>query len=739
MGDGPRAWRSFLGVELVMLLYFSIIILALNLLAGQAYAASTANPTLPQSGLPYQSSPIRNNFQALINDVDALQTCNAAATAPSAPTTGYCWLDTSGGNGSWVYRIYDGITSTWVGLCTISGSGGTGTCGSNAAFSVANNAGLSSLSTGATSAALRLGFATAGDAPAMTYIPGSTPCSLNGGNGDGGSQVPSANGKCWVAQLPSAGVSPVEWGAVGNGSADDTAAVQTAINSASTLGVPLVFDNVHLYKISGTLNIVSPIDIEGPYRHGLYTTVTAGGTRSCSWGLLTSANVTLLNITAVTATVNGLCMQLGASTGAGVSATAGAAVALAPPSTTAYQTGVTITHNTILNPYDGITINGAGYSVGCCGEGSTANGNFIGWNTIVNPADVGIANGKNTAGGETVGNTIWDNTIGCANAISKASGIGVALYDGAIDYDGTENGPEGCNMGVAVIPGTVSGVGQNAQLLARGVLGDQGTTYGLAIVPSTASGIISFSEVYDGWAAGVGASGTPVLISNVNGGIIEGVKLLGGFYHSGAGATGPIVDIEGNASGAGAMGLISINDAHIDCWGGSSCSGAGLKVNGSGAGQPAHLVITGNHIGENDEAGGGSTLATGILISGGGVAYATITGNDLTEPTTPISFTPPAATDRILFSANAGVDDLCPAYASAGTVNINNADSCMTVTGTTTVTTLGNPWANRSVKIVATSGFSFATGGNICTNLSLASGRAITAIWQAGATCWSLD
>jgi hypothetical protein len=48
----------------------------------------------------------------------------------------------------------------------------------------------------------RLGFAQSGDAPSVTYLPSVSACSLNAGAGDGGSQVRSADGKCWVANLP---------------------------------------------------------------------------------------------------------------------------------------------------------------------------------------------------------------------------------------------------------------------------------------------------------------------------------------------------------------------------------------------------------------------------------------------------------------------------------------------------------------------------------------------------------
>lgn len=62
----------------------------------------------------------------------------------------------------------------------------------------ANNAALNLLSTASAAAIIRDGFAAAGDAPAIQYVASNSACSLNGGNGDGGFQVKSADSKCWL-------------------------------------------------------------------------------------------------------------------------------------------------------------------------------------------------------------------------------------------------------------------------------------------------------------------------------------------------------------------------------------------------------------------------------------------------------------------------------------------------------------------------------------------------------------
>lgn len=59
--------------------------------------------------------------------------------------------------------------------------------------------------------------------------------------GDGTTQVASANDLCWQAQLPPGGtLSPLQFGAVGNGTTVDTAAFQACLNAAGTGGTCLI-------------------------------------------------------------------------------------------------------------------------------------------------------------------------------------------------------------------------------------------------------------------------------------------------------------------------------------------------------------------------------------------------------------------------------------------------------------------------------------------------------------------
>lgn len=64
---------------------------------------------------------------------------------------------------------------------------------------VDTNADLGQLSTNYTKRVTRLGFMTRGDSPPTDYIASTSPCVLNGGRGDGATQVKSADNRCWLA------------------------------------------------------------------------------------------------------------------------------------------------------------------------------------------------------------------------------------------------------------------------------------------------------------------------------------------------------------------------------------------------------------------------------------------------------------------------------------------------------------------------------------------------------------
>ena len=97
--------------------------------------------------------------------------------------------------------------------------------GGACAQTVPTNAALQSLPSTSYPSVTRLGFSSPGDGGQAIYVPSGSACSLNGGDGDNGSQVRSADGLCWIADFSLGPVSVKVFGAAGEGVTDDRAAL----------------------------------------------------------------------------------------------------------------------------------------------------------------------------------------------------------------------------------------------------------------------------------------------------------------------------------------------------------------------------------------------------------------------------------------------------------------------------------------------------------------------------------
>src|SRR5439155_16189996 len=84
-------------------------------------------------------------------------------------------------------------------------------------------------------------YASGNGAPPLFYKAGGNACSLNAGNGDNGSQVKSADGKCWLAQFPDSRYNIRQFGAVGNGSTDDSTAISNAEAALEAVGAGILY------------------------------------------------------------------------------------------------------------------------------------------------------------------------------------------------------------------------------------------------------------------------------------------------------------------------------------------------------------------------------------------------------------------------------------------------------------------------------------------------------------------
>jgi hypothetical protein len=150
MGMVMRRFARFLGFLIVVFLIGTV-----------AQATSTIDPTQPALTLPYTSTPIRNNFQAAYNDINALQELIGGGGAIAANTTALSALPIT--------------QATYV---------------------------------------TRLGFATPGDAPPWLFRSQTGTCEANNYLNDGGSCVDTVGivaGNSWLAVLPTV-LDAREWG-----------------------------------------------------------------------------------------------------------------------------------------------------------------------------------------------------------------------------------------------------------------------------------------------------------------------------------------------------------------------------------------------------------------------------------------------------------------------------------------------------------------------------------------------
>lgn len=79
--------------------------------------------------------------------------------------------------------------------------------------------------------------------PPLQYSASGSACSLNSGAGDGGSQVPSSDSKCWLASFPTEGADAREFAAKFDSSTDNSTALQAWLNyggQGNKLSVPQV-------------------------------------------------------------------------------------------------------------------------------------------------------------------------------------------------------------------------------------------------------------------------------------------------------------------------------------------------------------------------------------------------------------------------------------------------------------------------------------------------------------------
>lgn len=117
---------------------------------------------------------------------------------------------------------------------------------------VPNNATLRETASTYAAAIVREDFSSGNGAPPQVYLSNSTAPGVPGAacsNPDNGAQVPAADGGCWDIAPSATGYSPMEWGALGNATTDDTAALQAATNYIEGIHSRMLL-GPHLYAVN---------------------------------------------------------------------------------------------------------------------------------------------------------------------------------------------------------------------------------------------------------------------------------------------------------------------------------------------------------------------------------------------------------------------------------------------------------------------------------------------------------
>ena len=563
--------------------------------------------------------------------------------------------------------------------------------GSNAALKTA---------TGATGKRLtRLGFQMPGDGGLGLYNWSDTNCTAP----DNGAQTqPTTVTGCWIADFSGTQPTPMVWGARGNGTTDDTVAVQAAI-TAMQGKAKILYLGPFRYALTGQLNVSDVLNIVG---EGVKGDTYASACPTGSSSFIVNSNINALSLTAKYVGIKGVCFQMGTAPGQRTAA----GVAISAKSTTGNGSRNDIIDNTIIYSATGIYLTGL--------PGNQNNGSTIRGNLIISPSTSGIEIGSESTGAGTVGTMLSDNQIVChatiGGNVATANAVGLLLYDGAVTADMTDNGPYGCNVGISL----AARANQLASGSFSGVLGDSSKTADLYIGPSTSG--IATGRFVNFWVSNAAAGNTtdrPIWITTYNGGTVKRLLFAAGQVHSNYGQTSETIAVDGATDVLfDGIQFIGTDPAGI-------IGPAYYIINSS------KVTISGNHIPDEYQAG--------IRIGGTGTNGISIVGNTNFGGR-------PFVIDNIpqtmVIKDNLGPSMQCQNLTTANDVTFTDANDCYKTVGAGDIWTMAGGWGGRDVMLLA--GASLVLHNNVplngvCRpNLTMVAGDSIRLRYNASDKCW---
>lgn len=575
----------------------------------------------------------------------------------------------------------------------------------------ATNATLKALATASlttNSRVTRDGFYAAGDGGMAFYTFSASPCTIGSGAGDNGSQVqPNSGTGCWIADFSVSMPTPKVWGAIGNGTTDDSAPVQAAVTA---LANETLYIDKATYKIVTGVTSSSPIAIKGMNgRSPVYAT-------SCVSGFVVRSDITPISLRGSTGLVDNTCFDMGSAGARG----AGAVVAFG---NAAIQTGGWLfTNNTIISPY-------RGFDADAATTGATqTNGATFRNNVIINPVISAIAQGRNSSGQSQPGFLYDNNQIACfvtGAGTGNANAVGIEVHDGAFEYRGGDVGPYNCKYGSYVVPGTAGGAAQAVGGFLSGVLGDSSVAGDAYFDTASALGTLFYIRMENCWNGAVSAGDTPLTIKNSGGGATKTrvISVVGCTLHGALANTHPLIDLQNDVDSL----IITNNQLCAD---GGGTQNVGTKV----AATVTNLIYTNNNMNCFD-----GTLAKGLQLAAAGVGGGIwVVADNILTGTTPLDWAPNRETAVV--HDNLGVDNVTPTVASGASITLP-VNRMVNISGVAAIADMAGAWGGRRVTIIPSGAFTLVTGGAAGTAICSAYGPATPAlsfdlIWSEGDGCW---
>lgn len=559
---------------------------------------------------------------------------------------------------------------------------------------VSNTAELQALASTSAPAVLRLDAVPGAEAPPQVFVSSSSACPITGG--DTGSQVPSSDGKCWIARHGTRGADVRQWGCTGNATADNSACMQAAIDAmqGGTLRI-----SGGLFRVNSPLVSAGQIVIEGDSGGGgIYNSKCATGLRAGT------SNVDLLTLRGAGSVVSRLCIDSASRT-----STSGAAVVV-PAGANSVR-------------LEGNQINGICWAIDVTGGTDTQNAEtVISNNTLTisskSPSCGGIRVGARSTGARTVDLKLSNNAIFC----NYRPGIGLLVLDsGGIISEGNVFSFN-CGIGTKLFPGKGQAVIWSS--FAGSVLGDTDTTSNLVIDTNSKTATLFGNRFSGAWASNP-HNGAAVVIQNMAGTKnFSGIDMVHQTIYTRNNLPG--VRIKSGTN-------IRVRDSTI-CSNGNSAGSAIIYE-----GDASNVSIQNNRIGQCDNYRGG-TLATGITITTNQSNIGLVTGNNFTNTRTPIAWAPTGNADALSFIAsdNLGIDNtFSRAIPAAAEITVPVNPIAM-ISGSGTISSIQPVYQARQITMIVQGIVDFVVGGNICNALTASSSQTVEGVYNSSVGCWLL-